>query len=223
MNQVDDARREAGFLEQLDQPLADGRRVLRRLEDGRVAFHQARPEHPQRHGEGEVPRRDDGDDAPRLAAHEGVLLGDFRGQHFADRHPAGAEDVLDHVQAFDDLGPALGDDLAALAGHQLGQGVGVALDELGEVVEQLGPVNPAGAPPGGESGPGGGDGLVGDLGASRGEDADDFVPAGRVMALECFAVSFQPAAGNSMTAGDFLLGGSHGESSSVDGDCHRGW
>ena len=40
--------------------------------------------------------------------------GDLRGQHVADRHAAGAEDVLDHVQAFDDLGPALGDDLAAL-------------------------------------------------------------------------------------------------------------
>ena len=143
-----DARREAGLLEQLDEPLADGRRVLRRLEDDRVAFEQARPEHPQRHGEGEVPRRDDRDDAPRLAAHEGVLLGDLRGQHVADRHPAGAEDVLDHVQAFDDLGPALGDDLAALAGHQLGEVVGLALDELGEVVEQLGAVDAAGAPPG---------------------------------------------------------------------------
>ena len=122
VDQVEDARREAGFLEQLDEALADGRRVLGRLEDGRVAFEQARAEHPQRHGEGEVPRRDDGDDAPRLAAHEGVLLGDLGGEHVADRHAAGAEDVLDHVQAFDDLGPALGDDLAALAGHQLGRG-----------------------------------------------------------------------------------------------------
>ena len=67
--------------------------------------------------------------------------------HVADRHAAGAEDVLDHVQAFDDLGPALGDDLAALAGHQLGQVVGVALDELGEVVEQFGPADAALAPP----------------------------------------------------------------------------
>ena len=77
------------------------------------------------------------------------------------RHAAGAEDVLDHVQAFDDLGPALGDDLAALAGHQPGEVVGLALDELGEVVEQLGAVDAAGAPPGRVGGAGRGDGLVG--------------------------------------------------------------
>ena len=38
VDQVDDARRKARFLEQLDEALADGRRVLRRLEDDRVAF-----------------------------------------------------------------------------------------------------------------------------------------------------------------------------------------
>ena len=43
MHQIDDARRKAGFLEQLDQALADGRRVLRRLEDGRVAFERLGP------------------------------------------------------------------------------------------------------------------------------------------------------------------------------------
>ena len=107
------------------------------LEDDGVAFEQTWPEHPQRHREGEVPRRDDGDDAPRLPAHEGILLGDLRGEHFADRHPAGAEDVLNHVQPFDHLGPALADDLAALAGHEFRQVVGLALDELGEVVERL--------------------------------------------------------------------------------------
>ena len=107
VNQVEDAGREAGFDEQFDQALADGRRVFGRLEDGGVAFEETRPEHPQRHGEGEVPGRDDGDDAPRLAAHEGVFFGDFGGEYVADRHPAGAEDVLNHVQAFDDLGPAL--------------------------------------------------------------------------------------------------------------------
>src|SRR5262249_56501381 len=99
-----------------------------------------RGEHPQRHGEGEIPRLDDGDDAPRLAAHVDVFFRNFGGEDVADRHAAGAEDVLDHVQAFNDFGLALVDDLAALAGHQPGEVGGVALDELGEGVEQLGPV-----------------------------------------------------------------------------------
>ena len=93
VNEVDRAGGEAGLLEQLGEALADGRRVLGGLEDDGVAFEQAGPEHPQRHGEGEVPRRDDGDDAPRLAAHEGVLLGDLRGQHLADGHPAGPRSI----------------------------------------------------------------------------------------------------------------------------------
>src|SRR5438309_1402434 len=69
LHEVDRPRREAGLREQFDEPLADGGRVLRRLEDRRVAFEQARPEHPQGHREREVPRRDDADDAPGLAAH----------------------------------------------------------------------------------------------------------------------------------------------------------
>ncbi len=184
------------------EALADGRRVLRRLEDGGVAFEQAGTEHPQRHGEGEVPRRDDGDDAPRLAAHEGVLLGDLRGQHFADRHAAGAEDVLDHVQAFDDLGPALADDLAALAGHQPGEIVGLALDDLGEVVEQLGAADAAGAPPGRKGGAGGGDRLPRLVGAAGRENAEDLALAGRAVALETVAVGRLPAAGDEVSSGD---------------------
>ncbi len=213
MNQVEHAGREAGFQEQLDQALADGRGILGRFEDGRVAFEQAGAEHPQGHGKGEVPGRDDGDHAPGLAAHEGVFFWDLRGQHVADRHPAGAEDVLDHVQAFDDLGPALGDDLAALPGHQPGQLIGVALDELGQVVEQLGPVNPAGASPGRKGGAGGGDGLAGLLGRATGELTHDLVIAGGVVVGKMAAQGRLPVAGNQVLALNRKgSGGGHGES-----------
>src|SRR5262249_50986551 len=102
----------------------------------------------------------------------------------------------------DDLGPALGDDLAALAGHQPGQVVGLALDELGEVVEQVGVVDAAGAAPGGEGGAGGGDGGLGlGLGAAGG-DADHLIEAGGVAALEAAGGGSLPAAGDQVTAGD---------------------
>jgi hypothetical protein len=41
--------------------------------------------------------------------------------HGFRRTSSGAEDVLHHVQAFDDLGPALGHVLAALVGHEYGE------------------------------------------------------------------------------------------------------
>ena len=106
-----------------------------------------------------------------------------------------------------DLGPALGDDLAALAGHQLGEVVGLALDELGEVVEQLGAMNAAGAPPGGIGGARGGDGPLRFLGVASGKDADDLALAGGAAALEAFAVGRLPAAGDEVPSGE---GGGHG-------------
>src|SRR5262245_64998089 len=55
---------------------------------------------------------------------------------------------------------------------------GVALDQLGEVVEQFGAVDAAGSAPGGVGGAGGGDGLLGLGGPGPGEDADDLVEVG---------------------------------------------
>src|SRR5262249_34899749 len=128
--------------------------------------------------------------------------GDLRGDDVADRHAAGAEDVLHHVQALDDLGAALADDLAALARHQFGERVGVALDELGEVIEQLGAVDAAGAAPGGVGVAGGGGGGAGVGGRGAGEDADDLVLAGGAAALEAAVGRRQPAAGDQVAAGD---------------------
>src|SRR5262249_23238933 len=97
VDEVDYPGGKARFEEQFDQALADGGGIFGRLEDAGVALQQAGPEHPQRHGEGEVPGRDDGTDAPRFAANESVFLGDLRGDDVAGRHAAGAEDVLHHV------------------------------------------------------------------------------------------------------------------------------
>ncbi len=164
------------------------------------------PEHPQRHGEGKVPGRDDGDDAPRLAADEGVLLGDLRGDDVAGRHPPGAEDVLDHVQTFDDLGPALGDHLAALTGHESGEVIGLALDDLGEIVEQLGTEDSAGPPPAGIGSASGGDSLASQRRGTGGEDADDLARASRATRFEASAVRREPVSGDQVPSGDAVGG-----------------
>src|SRR5205823_14989045 len=100
-----------------------------------------------------------------------------------------------------DLGLALGDDLAALARHESGEVVSLALDELGEVVEQLGAVDAAGAPPGGVGGAGGGHGVVGLPGGAGGEDAEDLVNEGGVLAGEAAPVGGVPAAGDEVPSG----------------------
>src|SRR5262249_39611824 len=143
MEQIYDTRRKPCFYEQLNQSLADGRRVFRWLENGCVALHQTRSKHPQRHGEWEIPGGDDRDHTPRFAAYIGILFHDFRSDNAADRHAARSENVLDHVQALDHFGPALRDHLAALPSHELGQGVGFSLNDLSQIIEKLSPMDSA--------------------------------------------------------------------------------
>src|SRR5579885_3219905 len=128
MDEVEYAGRKARLHEQFGETLADGWRILRRLENNGIAFEQAGAQHPQRHSEGKIPRRDNSDDAPRLAAHESIFLGNLGGQYVARRHASGAEDVLNHVQAFNHLSLALADDLSTFARHQPGEVIRFALD-----------------------------------------------------------------------------------------------
>ena len=91
----------------------------------------------------------------------------------------GAEDVLDHVQAFDHLGPALGDDLAALAGHELREPSVSRLMSWARLSKHSARRMRLRAPPGGIGGAGGGDGRL-DFGRrGRREEADDFVEVAR--------------------------------------------
>src|SRR5262249_10959353 len=98
-------------------------------------------------------------------------------------------------------------DLAALARHQAGEVVGLLLDDLGEVVEQLGAVDPAGAAPAGVGGAGGGDGLLGVGGSAPGKEAEDLVGAGGVTALEVRAGGSLPAPGDEVAPRDGGGGG----------------
>ena len=62
----------------------------------------------------------------------------------------GAENVLDHVQAFDDLMRVFRDDLAALARHEVRQVVRLTLDDLCQTIEQFRPADSAQPSPGGK-------------------------------------------------------------------------
>ena len=64
---VDDALGNAGLERELAEPQRRERRQLRRLQHDGVAARERRPELPRRDVEREVPRRDQADDAERLA------------------------------------------------------------------------------------------------------------------------------------------------------------
>ena len=98
-------------------------------------------------------------------------------------------------------------EIAALAGHEAGEVVGVTLDELGEVVEEFGPPDAALSAPEGVRSAGGGDGQADLFGRTGGEAADDFVVAGGAAAVEGGAVGGAPLAGDEVAAGDH---GGHG-------------
>ena len=94
------------------------------------------------------------------------------------------------------------DDFAALAGHEASEFVGVALDELGEIVEKFGPADAALAPPTGIGGARGGDGLAHFLGGCSGETADDLVVVSRVEAVEGGSMVGTPFASDEIAASD---------------------
>ena len=81
-HEVEHALRRAGALEDVDDRVRAARHEIGRLEDDGVAVGERRRDLPGRNGDREIPRRDDADDADRLArdldadarAHAGHLL-----------------------------------------------------------------------------------------------------------------------------------------------------
>src|SRR6185295_5073870 len=67
VDDVDDARRNTRVVQQLDEALAERRRVRRRLEDDGVSADERRQDLPGGNRDREVPRRDHTDDTDRLA------------------------------------------------------------------------------------------------------------------------------------------------------------
>ena len=114
------------------------RRLLRRLEDHRVAGGQRRADLPDRHHQRVVPRRDRGDDAHRLAAGERGVAGEVLAGGLALHAARGAGEEAQVVDQERDL--ALGEPvrLADVRGLEEGELVGVRLDPVGELQQHPG-------------------------------------------------------------------------------------
>ena len=128
VDDVEDAGGEAGLLEDLDEALAEHRRVARGLEHDGVSADERGRNLPARDGDGEVPRGDRADNADRLANAHLELVRHLRRRRLAEEAAALAGHVEGHVDGFLDVAARLGANLAHLAHHQLGQLV-LALDE----------------------------------------------------------------------------------------------
>ena len=133
---VDDAGREAGVLDQLHELEHRRRRELGRLDDDRVACSERRRQLPRRQQQRRVPGDDRGDDAERLVARvvEGVgLVGRDHRAFDLVGEPAVVVVPLRHVRR---LHAHLGVQLAVVADFDLGQLLRALGDEIAEPAQQ---------------------------------------------------------------------------------------
>jgi hypothetical protein len=158
---VHDVLRDPGLERQLAEPDARERRQLRGLEDDRVPAGERGAELPRRDVEREVPRRDQPDDAERLA--EGQVDPardrDRLAEVLVDRARVEVEDVGNHP----DLAARVAERLAHVARLDQRQLVRMLLDQRGESAEQARPIARRDGAPGGKRGLRCGDGAVGVL------------------------------------------------------------
>ena len=179
MDHVEHTVGESRFLEKLRQPDRGERRSLRGLEDERVPADQGQRDHPERDHVREVEWGDAGHDAD---GESNELLVDAVGDlverlpHEEAGRPAGQ---LDHLDAPPNLALRLGQRLAVLPGHELGELLEVVLEDLLEAEHDRRAVGDGGVRPGRECIRGRSHRSVDLLGGGVGEDGDGF-PGGRV-------------------------------------------
>ena len=150
LDDVEDAVRHAGLLEQLGDVERRRRVLLRGLEHERVAARERRSPHPHGHHRREVERRDPGDDAERLADRvdvdpRGRLLGEAA---LHQRRDAAGE--LDHLEAALHLPHRVREHLAVLVGEDARDLLAAIVDELADAEEDLRPLRERRGAPGGE-------------------------------------------------------------------------
>ena len=107
-----------GLLGELDERERRERRLLGRLDHDRAADGERRRRLARDHRGGEVPRRDPGGDADRLAQHHDPPVGLLRGNRVAVDALRLLAEPLEERGRVGDLGARLGERLALLAGEQ---------------------------------------------------------------------------------------------------------
>ncbi len=125
VDDVEHARRQAGFDQQFGEAHRHRRIALRRLQDEGVAAGDRRREFPHRDHRREVERRDAGDDAERLAHRIEVDAGAGALGVLALHQVRHAAGELDHLDAALDVALGVGQRLAVLGGEQGGERIHV--------------------------------------------------------------------------------------------------
>ena len=161
---------------------------------------------PGRNGDGEVPRRDEPDDAERFAPGGDGGVRQAAGQHFAGGGPAEGAEEAQHVRGALDLALGLGEGLAFFPDQVFGDG-GLAFDQQVAGGDEDGAAGRCGhGCPGRLGCGGGGDGGVHVRGGAAGGEGRELARAGRVHPLGVRLA--QPFAVDEVPGGDeFAVGG----------------
>ena len=203
---VDDASGEACLLDELSEAKAGERGLLGELQDDGAAGCERGAELPGGHEKGEVPGDDLGDDADRLPDGVGEeVAGKRDGDSGSEGLGGPAAHVAEEVDGEGDVGDAGdGDGLAVVERFELGELVGVLLEEVGELPEELAAFGGAHGRPG--------TGVEGAAGGANGDVDVDVVSFGNLADL---------LAGSGVVDGEGLAGGG-GDELSVDQHLVRG-
>ena len=173
---VDDAVRESGFLNEFAETQRRKRRLFGGLEHDRAARRQRRRELPGRHHQREVPGDDLADDADRLAQGIGVPVARARNRdRLAVQARRPSRHVAEHVdRALHVVAARIGDRLAVVERFEFGEFVGMLFEQVAQPPDQARSLGRRDARPrtGLESPARGGDGQV-DIGFVAGRDVGD--------------------------------------------------
>ena len=130
----------SGLRDQFGKGERRGGGMFRRLDHHRVADRERRRDRAGHHVERRVPRHDHTDHAERFAQGEVERVGLVHRDDVALDLVGHAGEVAVVARQIGELGTHLADQLAVVAGLELGQRLGVLRDQVGEAVEQPPPV-----------------------------------------------------------------------------------
>ena len=151
-----------------DKRMRRRRHEIGRLEHDAIAVGERRRDLPGRNGDREIPRRDQADDADRLARDLDVDAGPHRGELLAGQAQALAGEEQEDLPGAHDLADALGQGLAFLARQQAAELVLAREDLVADALQDVVALLDRGARPGREGRLRGRDRALGIGGARRG-------------------------------------------------------
>ena len=184
---VEHPGRQAGLLGQRGQRQGAERRLFGRLDHRRAAGGERRRNLARNHGEREIPGRDRGDDADRLADRDQPLVARRAGDALAVGALAFLGEPFEERGGVGHFAARLGERLARFGGDQPGEVVLVREQACLQAHQQGGALLGRGLPPGGQRGFGGGDRAPG-FGSAHQRNFGEAVAASRIAYRETAAV-----------------------------------